>query len=142
MIAVMQRIFVCVLSTCIGTAIVAFGSAAILFLLALRAWGVVRAAALKPAWGLLSPRSTLVGQGSSDSPPGCHSLLPQFSKAAPPDPYFASRRFKRHRSADWASDALPQRKKDFRGSKLVFFTSKALENCREQTDDKRSRRLP
>ena len=85
MIAVMQRIFVCVLSTCIGTAIVAFGSAAILFLLALRAWGVVRAAALKPAWGHLSPRSTLVGQGSSDSPPGCHSLLPQFGESEPSD---------------------------------------------------------
>ena len=36
-----------------------------------------------PAWGTSSPRSTLVGQGSSDSPLGCHSLLPQFGKAEP-----------------------------------------------------------
>lgn len=35
--------------------------------------------------GFLSPRSMLVGQGSSDSPPGCHSLLPQFDKAEPSD---------------------------------------------------------
>ena len=45
--------------------------------LALRAW---------ERWGFPSPRSTLVGQGSSDSPLGCHSLLPQFGQAEPQAP--------------------------------------------------------
>jgi len=39
------------------------------------------------------PRSTLVGQGGSDSPLGCHSLPPQFGRAELPNPFFASRLF-------------------------------------------------
>ena len=54
---------------------------------ALRAWVALGCRPDLPE-GFLSPRSTLVGQGSSDSPPGCHSLLPQFDKAEPSDSLF------------------------------------------------------
>ena len=53
----------------------------------------LRRAAAQTCLGISSPRSTLVGQGGSDNPLDCHSLPPQFGKAEPPDPFFASRRF-------------------------------------------------
>ena len=44
--------------------------------------------------GFVSPRSTLVGQPGSETPPGFHSLPGQFGEPNPSDSHFASRGIK------------------------------------------------